>query len=187
MGMVLFDAARWGTNQVAGLDRKSAGALYFATVEEREDVKKDAAAVWAFDPWRWNKLHSDGLRGPALPDWEETKPYLPDLEDASDGVQVQKAWPIAIEPPSIDRRLASQTARFLLFGKKKDLIKAADRTDLGSRSRKQSRLVQIIISRKKLESIRLELDDLGINHRILFPDLQGLGAHLSWEWKSFRK
>jgi hypothetical protein len=35
--------------------------------------------------------------------------------------------------------------------------------------------------------LRLELDDIGINHRILFPDLQGLGAHLSWEWKSFPK
>ncbi len=162
-------------------------ALFFAIVEAREDVKKDDAAVWAFDPWRWNKLHGDGLRGPALPAWEETKPYLPDLEDASDGVRVQKSWPIAIEPPSIDRRLASQTARFLLFGKKKDLVKAADRTDIGSRSKKQSRLVQIIIERKKLESVRLELDDLGINHRILFPDLQGLGTHLSWEWKSFRK
>jgi hypothetical protein len=162
-------------------------ALYFAIVQEEEDVKNDDAAVWAFDPWRWNKLHGDGLRGPALPDWEETKPYLPDLEDACDGVQVEKPWPIAIEPPSIDPRLASQTARFLLFGKKKDLIKAANQTDLGRRSKKQSRLAQIIIARKKLENIRLELDDLGINHHILFPDLQGLGTHLSWGWKSFDK
>ncbi len=162
-------------------------ALYFAIVEEQEDVKKDDAAVWALDPWRWNKLHGDGLEGPALPDWEETKPYLPDLEEACDGVRVHKPWPIAIEPPSIDRRLASQTARFLLFGKKRDLIKAADRTDLGSRSKKESRLMQIVIASKKLENIRLELDDLGINHRILFPDLEGLGRHLSWTWKSFRK
>jgi hypothetical protein len=38
-----------------------------------------------------------------------------------------------------------------------------------------------------VDDIRFELDDLGINHRILFPDLEGLGAHLSWEWKTFRK
>jgi hypothetical protein len=162
-------------------------ALYFAIVEGREDVKKEDAAVWVFDPWRWNKLHGDGLGGPALPDWEETEPYLPDLEEACDGNRVQKDWPIAIEPPSIDRRLASQTARFLLYGKKKDLIKAANRTDLGSRSKKQSRLVQIVIASKRLEGIRRELDDVGINHRILFPDLQGLGTHLSWEWNGFRK
>ena len=162
-------------------------ALYFAIISERKDVEKEDAAVWAFDPWRWNRLHTDGLKGPALPGWEETEPYLPDLEDACNGLRVQKAWPIAIDPPSIDSRIASQTARFLLFGKKQDLIKAADRTDLGSRRKKRSRLAQIVIASNKLESIGHELDDLGINHRILFPDLQGLREHLSWEWKSFSK
>jgi hypothetical protein len=162
-------------------------ALYFAIVGDRKDVGKEEAAVWAFDPWRWNKLHADGLRGPALPGWEETEPYLPDLEAACNGARVQKAWPIALDPPSIDTRLASQTAKFLLFGKKRDLIKAANRTDLGRKSKKQSRLAQIVIASKKLESIRCELDDFEINHRILFPDLQGLGEHLSWEWKNFPK
>jgi hypothetical protein len=132
-------------------------------------------------------LHGDGLKGPALPGWEETEPYLPDLEAASNGARVQKVWPIAIDPPSIDSRLASQTARFLLFGKKRDLIKAANRTDLARKDKKRSRLAQIVIARKRLESIRCELDDCGINHRILFPDLQGLGEHLSWEWSNFSK
>jgi hypothetical protein len=181
MGLVLFDAALRGANLVAvDWTGNPLAALYFAIAAECEDDNKNDAAVWALDPWRWNKLHGDGLSGPALPGWEETKSYLPDLEDACDGVQVEKLWPIAIEPPSMDPRLASQTARFLLFGKKKDLIKAADQTDIGSRAKKQSRLLQFVIGRKNLETIRLELDDLGINHRTLFPDLQGLGKHLSW-------
>ena len=162
-------------------------ALYFAIVDEHKDLKAHDAVVWIFDPWRWNRLHFDELRGPGLPDWDETKPYLPELEQACDGVEVQKRWPIAIEPPSIDRRLANQTARFLLFGKEKDLVKAANRTDSGNHGKKCSRLEQIVIASKKLESLRRELDDVGINHRILFPDLQGLGTHLSWEWKGFRK
>ncbi len=161
-------------------------ALYFAVSDERNDLGKQNAAVWVIDPWRWNKLHGDGLRGPALPGWAETKPYLPEIEDACDGVTVNKPAPLAIEPPSIDRRLASQTARFLLFGKKKDLTKIADRDDL-ERDRKGSRLRQILVAARKVNDIRLELDDLGINHRTLFPDLEGLGAHLSWEWKDFRK
>jgi len=78
-------------------------------------------------------------------------------------------------------------ARFLLFGREEDLVEAANQTDSGNRGKKQCRLVQIVIRRKKLESVRHELDDLGINHRVLFPYLQGLGTHLSWEWKSFRK
>src|SRR6266404_4510867 len=85
-------------------------ALYFAIISERKDVEKEDASVWAFDPWRWNRLHTDGLKGPALPGWEETEPYLPDLEDACNGLRVQKAWPIAIDTPSIDSRIASQTA-----------------------------------------------------------------------------
>jgi hypothetical protein len=162
-------------------------ALYFAIVDESRELLKHEAAVWVFDPWRWNDLHFDGLSGPGLPGWKETQPYLPSLEEACDGDRVQARWPIAIEPPSIDRRLASQTARFLLFGKKKDLVKATNRTDEGNSGKKQSRLEQIVISSKRLQSMRLELDDVGVNHRTLFPDLQGLGTHLSWEWKSFPK
>jgi len=162
-------------------------ALYFAIADERGDLKTQDAAVWAFDPWCWNRLNSDGLRGPGLPDWKETIPYLPDLEDACDGVRVERRWPIALEPPSIDRRLASQAARFLLFGKEKDLVAAANLTDSGRQGKELCRLAQIVIAGKKLNRMRLELDDLGINHRVLFPDLQGLGTHLSWEWKRFSK
>jgi len=81
-------------------------ALYFAIADERESFESHDAAVWAFDPWRWNRLNSDGLSGPGLPGWKEAAPYLPDLEEACDGVRVEKRWPIALEPPCIDRRLA---------------------------------------------------------------------------------
>jgi hypothetical protein len=163
-------------------------ALYFAIATKPENVG-DNAAVWAFDPWRWNKLHGDGLRGPGLPGWEETKAYLPDLEDACDGVRIRKPWPIAVELPSIDPRLAIQTARFLLFGKKKELVKAADESDVANRGKKkkQSRLAQILVAGKALDRVRRELDDLEINNRVLFPDLEGLGKHLSWKWKRFPK
>lgn len=162
-------------------------ALYFA-VEDEQTGRKEDAAVWAFDPWRWNTLHGDGLRGPALPGWKETKGYLPSLEDACNWVHAEKEWPIAIEPPSMDPRLGSQTARFLLFGKRKDLVKAADRSDgLSAKNRKQARLLQISISRKSCDEIRSRLDDLGVNRRTLFPDFQGLGAYLSWRWKRYSK
>ena len=158
-------------------------ALYFAVSDESSNRRKGDASVWMFDPWRWNSLHFDSLSGPGLPGWEETEAYLPDLEQACDGEKVARRWPIAIEPPSIDRRLANQTARFLLFGKRRDLIKAADRTDLAAK--KGSRLKCILISAGKLERLQYELDDVGINRRTLFPDLDGLGEHLSWEWKRF--
>jgi hypothetical protein len=161
-------------------------ALYFAIAFETGQAQDDDAAVWVLDPWHWNKLQFKGLSGPGLPGWKETEPYLADLEDACDYADVKKRWPIAIEPPSIDRRLASQTARFLLFGTRKDLVMAANRIDKPNRRKKrQTRLAQILIARNKLERMQCELDDLGMNHRILFPDLQGLGEYLSWKWKDF--
>lgn len=162
-------------------------ALYFAIAFDSKDADNDDAAVWMFDPWRWNKMHFKGLSGPALPGWKETEPYLQDLEDACDEERITKRWPIAIDPPSIDRRLASQTARFLLFGRTRDLVAAADTTDSKRKGGGRSRLAQIVISKGQLEQLRCELDDLGINQRVLFPDMQGLGTHLSWEWKSFAK
>lgn len=41
---------------------------------------------------------------------------------------------------------------------------------------------RIIISRSKAEPILSELNTLGINQGSLFPDLEGLGGHISWEW-----
>ncbi len=73
-------------------------ALYFAIVDQEVHGKNRDAAVWVFDPWEWNKLNCEGLHGPALPNWKEASPYLPDLEEACDGVQVEKRWPIALEP-----------------------------------------------------------------------------------------
>ena len=169
----------WTSSPLAG--------LYFASSYEARNIINDNATVWVFDPWHWNSLHFSNLSGPALPGWLETEPYLQDIEEACDEEKIQKRWPIAIDPPSIDRRIASQSARFLLFGKAPDLIKAADMTDAKKRENKRSRLAQIIIAAERLERIRCELDDLGINQRFLFPDLQGLGMHLSWEWKGFKK
>lgn len=161
-------------------------ALYFSISHWKKGDGNDNAAVWVFDPWHWNKLHSEGLRGPALAGWEEAKPYLPDLEIACDGVSVEKIWAIAIEPPSIDSRLANQMARFLLFGKKKELVGLANRSDRERKDKKPSRLAKIVIAFEAFEDIRGELDDLGINERTLFPDLQGLGTHLSWKWKELK-
>jgi hypothetical protein len=56
-------------------------ALFFAVSSCVSDVD---AAVWIIDPWKWNKMHIRNLYGPALPAWEETEPYLWDLEGALD-------------------------------------------------------------------------------------------------------
>lgn len=158
-------------------------ALYFAV----RHPKEGDAAVWVIDPWRWNRAHVKDLFGPAIPGWKETKAYLLKLEDAFDSDldenQTGKKWPMAIEPPHIDRRIAAQGSKFLMFGKEKDMLSSPAINNRDEKKGKHAIVDRIIISRSKAEPILSELNTLGINQGSLFPDLEGLGGHISWEWK----
>jgi hypothetical protein len=96
-------------------------ALYFAV---RERIEENGA-VWVVDPWRWNHAHVKDLFGPAVAGWQETLKYLLELEEAfdtdKDENQTRAKWPICIEPTHIDRRIAAQGSKFVLFGNKKDM------------------------------------------------------------------
>ena len=158
-------------------------ALYFAV----RHPKDGDAAVWVLDPWRWNRAHVKDLYGPAISGWKETKPYLLKLEDAFDSDrsenQTAKVWPMAIEPPHIDRRIAAQGSKFLMFGKEKDMLNSPAVNNRVKKKGKHAIVDRIIIPRTKAEPILSELNTLGINQGSLFPDMEGLGGHISWEWK----
>jgi len=158
-------------------------ALYFAV----RHPKEQNAAVWVIDPWRWNRAHVKDLYGPAIPGWKEAKPYLLKLEDAFDSDldenQTGKKWPMAIEPPHIDRRIAAQGSKFLMFGKERDMLDSPAINNKRKEKGKHAIVDRIIIPRNKAESILSELNTLGVNQRSLFPDLEGLGQYISWEWK----
>jgi FRG domain len=158
-------------------------ALYFAV----RHPKGHDAAVWVIDPWRWNRAHIKNLYGPAIPGWKETKSYLLDLEDAFDGELEQsettKKWPMAIEPPHIDRRIAAQGSKFLIFGKEKNMLDSPALNRKRKNKGKHAIVDRIIVPRSNAETILSELNNLGVNQRSLFPDLEGLGGYISWEWQ----
>ena len=158
-------------------------ALYFAV--DSNDPSVDGA-VWVIDPWEWNKIHIRGLYGPALPGWKETEPYLWDLESAmdTDNADIRRKWPIAIEPPHIDRRIAAQEGRFILFGTARDLV-GSPNVNRRTKKGRRARLDKIVIPGKSKATIRDELDRLGINEKTLFPDLGGLGRYIRWKWSGF--
>jgi hypothetical protein len=159
-------------------------ALYFAVRERIEDN----GAVWVVDPWRWNTAHVKGLFGPAVAGWQETLKYLLDLEEAFDTDQDEKQtrakWPICIEPTHIDRRIAAQGSKFVLFGNKKDMTDSPAINQPRSADKKHAVLDKLIIPNNVAEAIREELNQIGINERAMFPDLEGLGKHIAWEWKA---
>ena len=159
-------------------------SLYFVV---RDEMEQDGA-VWVLDPWRWNRAHVKDLYGPAVAGWVEISGYLLDLEEAFDrdneGKQTSKKWPVAIEPSHIDRRIAAQGSKFVLFGTEEDMVESPTINRPKGGGGKHSILDRIIIPKEAAGELREALNQIGINERTMFPDLEGLGKHIAWEWKS---
>jgi hypothetical protein len=144
-------------------------ALYFA-LADHSGISD--AAVWALNPWWLNRQLRKDIAGVMLPDWHEAKPYLRELEDAFTGGPITTtALPAAIDPPHVDRRLAAQSSRFVIFGKTRDLMqtKAAR-----SRLKKKRHVEMLTIPRNAIADIQAELYFCGVTHSLVFPDLKGL-------------
>jgi hypothetical protein len=152
-------------------------AIYFPVNHQAEP---DDAAVWVLDPWWLNRHLKKQIDGPMLPGWEETEPYLWDLEDAfTRDVDVRVEKPAAIDPPHVDRRLAVQKSRFLIFGKVEDL------TSTHVARRRGSRLAKIVIPQSRVEPISRELVNCGVTVSATFPDLEHLCEEILDMWKKF--
>jgi hypothetical protein len=151
-------------------------ALYFA-VEDRPATCD--AAVWALDPSWLNRKLRRGIVGAMLPDWEEAQPYLPKLEAAFEGKKVTATLPAAMEPPHVDRRLAAQASRFVIFGTTKDLMRTkAART----RPHRDRRVGAIRIPQRYIKEIQTDLEHYGITASSVFPDLSGLCREICRKW-----
>jgi hypothetical protein len=165
MGLRLLD---WTDNPLI--------ALFFAVFEYSGDCD---AAVWALDPWWLNQKLRKGIEGPMEADWEEAQPYLPDIEAAFVGAAGGPSVPAAIEPPHVDRRLAVQQSRLVIFGKTKDLT----RTKAAREPAKARGLAKIVIPTASIKNIKDELENAGITVSSIFPDLEHLSEELSDRWK----
>jgi hypothetical protein len=158
-------------------------ALFFAVHEEQGGAKTCDSAVWAMDPWWLNKKIRLGVTGPILPDYEESDKYLPDMEDAFNGEEVRRQLPAAIEPPHVDRRVAAQSSRFLVFGKNRDLTRC--RVVGGKKKGKDARLAKIRIPGSARLSLLQQLNDCGVNFSTVYPDLEGLALNILSRWKKY--
>ncbi len=155
-------------------------ALYFA-VDRFEKVgaaprstDQEDAAVWILDPSWLNRQLRKKVDGPLLPDWDEAKPYL--LEPFSEK-EIRVRRPAAIDPPHVDRRLAIQGSRFVIFGQSRDLTKT---TPVRHRN---CRLAKVLVAWKSLDKIADELEVCGITWGQLFADLAGLCKDIRRRWR----
>jgi hypothetical protein len=151
-------------------------ALFFAVDDQRNDGD---ASVWVLDPyWLNHRLFGDNVVGPLLPDWQEAHKYLKSLEDAfTFDQQVGKSRPAAIEPPHVDRRLAVQASRFVIFGKSQDMAR------ISIVKQKKCRLAKIVIPRGSIDRVKEDLADCGVTYSMVYPDLEALGRELDSIWR----
>jgi hypothetical protein len=159
-------------------------ALFFAVHEEQGVDTACDSAVWAMDPWWLNKKLRLGVWGPILPDYKESNHYLPDLEDAFFGKEVGRQLPAAIEPPHVDRRVAAQSSRFLVYGKTQDLTHSKV---VKGRKGRDARIAKIRILASARRSLLKQLDDCGVNFSAIYPDLEGLALNILSRWKKYPK
>lgn len=148
-------------------------ALYFAVEGHPRDCD---AGVWVLDPTWLNRRLRKGVEGAMLSDWHEAQPYLHDLEIAYEGRRVTVSMPAAIEPPHVDKRLAAQSSRFVIFGTTKDMRRMRAR-------QRNRRISMIVIPRHLIEELQNELAHLGITSASVFPDLHGLCQEINSKFK----
>jgi hypothetical protein len=156
--------------------------MHFAVCQRGSttDSQTADAAVYMLDPWWLNEEAFKEVSpraekyqsvGPALPDWDEAKPYLP---DEFDNEELGLECPLAIDPSHFSRRIAAQRSRFTIFGRTKDGLKVvANRTT-------DSRLIKYDVKQKAIPQIKRDLRLAGISEETIFPDLEGLGRELSY-------
>jgi FRG domain len=158
-------------------------ALFFAVEEARQS---QSPAVWAVDPVRWNGALEMTFSGPLLPEWQESKQWLPELEVAfSTGTSLPQEYPAAIDPPHVDRRLAAQGSHFFIFGRKRDMVAAANALNKkNEKTTEQVFLEKIEIAEQSTGPIYRSLRQYGISRGSVFPDLENLGLDISRKWRN---
>lgn len=154
-------------------------ALYFAAkdnLKQRELRKKAGraacdAAVWVLDAG-WLNSVSINTNLILLKDSDEVRSYLPFPFRKNKRPKL----PISIDPPHVDRRLAAQRSHFTLHGTDHLGLEAARKKSRGSRLKK------IVVDGSKSDEILEQLAACGISETTVFPDLEGLGREVQYNW-----
>jgi hypothetical protein len=148
------------------------------------------AAVWALDPYALNRktlrIHVDCVPSPCVPCAERGKDssmidgIMPRLPFRFGGAGTNRPHGVvAVNPSHTVRRISSQRSGFT--------VHASDCEDLmkyeGLKFNNRAYLCRYIIPFKRVEPIRKELEDYGIDETTVFPDLAGLGNALESKWR----
>jgi hypothetical protein len=186
----------WTTNALA--------ALFFAlddyarfksgssgsTEKSYDPAEQDCVAVWMIDAYWLASRLSDDWGSPLLPWSEDALRYVPPLEQLLEKNDMSKRLipeiPMPIEPPAMHPRVAAQEGRFIIFGRRHELLNEEIHRERNDDCKlEEARIVQIRFQPRGVQTLLEELAYLGVSRRTLFPDLGGLADFV--RWKHFHK
>lgn len=155
-------------------------ALYFACKE----LKSKDGAVWMINTKEYNKQVNDVFNKKKLVNSsiEEMKQGILDKVFSKESkVAVLYPFPIAVIPHYIDQRMMAQGSRFLLWGDTPVCLERmfvyGDYIDTHY-DNTNSFVKRIRIPAKRKANLLNQLDMLGVNEKMLFPGLDGIGKYI---------
>ena len=152
-------------------------AAHFATLARRGRYEETDRAVWRLD---WQRVHrhfgypelallTDDLRG--LSSHEKDRRFTPWELIRAD--RKQKPFAVLVEPPTLDTRIAAQSAVFTLSTDTSQpfdaFLEAHGLLDA---------LTKYLIAAEDVSLVRDQLDLASIDERRLFPDLDGVAERM---------
>jgi hypothetical protein len=163
-------------------------ALFFAVEEPvarrktKDELQEQDSAVWCIEVPQRRKVWEV---------WDPAGVWLSPLQFAKERHRppIDKFVDIAFVPEHIDERIRAQGSVFMCEarGKKPNWtlhVKLRDKTKTAinpkTGAEKDTRTLKIRIPRDTRESLRDQLDLVGINRATLFPDLGSAARYLSW-------
>lgn len=143
-------------------------ALYFASTSA---IDEQPMALYIMNPIELNAL--SGKKGiPVLPNDAMGLSYVMNYIDQN---PFPATYPIAVKCDNVNSRVKAQSGMFTIHGDEEEFAEIDIITNLLD---KKSSIYKIEISIEALDSIKEYLDITGIKDYTIFPDIQGIAAHL---------
>jgi hypothetical protein len=153
-------------------------ALYFAVSNRTSKVN---GAVWVLDPW---SINNQAIAMESVPTAELDLLSVYALSGGSDGLgrKLVAKVPVAVRPPRDNPRINAQRGAFTIHGSLKQGLDTIVRKVNRNSSDSQIRLHKVIIEGSSKELLRRQLYLAGVTEAVLFPDLVGLCAEISYRY-----
>jgi hypothetical protein len=151
-------------------------AIYFATlgIDEQHDTNDvDPPCIWVMNPYRLNQsswVESGDLIYPKVLGWDKEEETYYTYGELLMEDNIDWDWPVAIYPRQRNPRLHAQRAWFTIHGDKF--------VSMESGSRHQHCLERVTLPFGAIRAAKRLLQIAGIDHYLLFADLESLSLHL---------